>query len=240
MDLNAISVTRKTLSSLLILTVCVFLSSQAIANDINKWGQWINNYYMHKEAHSTPNFLKAFDESGLLADKKSIKAPIAGSLSQILLQNQDKISTWLDPKFSSDMKETIAAAIILAELENKTPPSYVEKVKEISESFNLKPIIFIEPTTPSDLDMMWGAFFASANPVFINKIIGTLNKSHSPTGDKMRDTILRGAASWSLVSNMRQHALVESIVKKEQENAPKSLKPALDEIWSKFKKEVRK
>jgi len=212
----------------------VSVTSQAADFDPNKWGRWAMYYYFHKDAKSVPDFIDAFDKSGILVKRKGrIEAPLSGGLSQIFAQNPDKIKKWLTPDLSLEMKEIAVVALLLEGLDSYAPNSLEASIQKHKENTTTQ-ISNITPSTPADLDLMWGALFASENPVFFHKIVSVLDDKGSPTGNKMNDTILRGAAKWSLGSNMRQHVLVERLVQNKIKNTKGSIKKALDEIWAKF------
>jgi hypothetical protein len=53
---------------------------------------------------------------------------------------------------------------------------------------------------------MWPAFMDSGDPLYVKKVMDALGS---------RDVLIQGAAKWSLSSNMKQHELVDQIVRSE-------------------------
>jgi hypothetical protein len=69
--------------------------------------------------------------------------------------------------------------------------------------------------------MLWGAFSASGDAAYVKRIVDALESSNSA---------LRGAATWSLRSNAKQHVLVKEILNAEAATRPEAVQAQLLEI----------
>lgn len=216
--------------------ILVSFSSSLRASEMDpKWVHWMTYYYFYKNVESVPDFMASFDDSGLLVEKKGhVEGPLIGCLSQIFAQNQNKLTKWLEHDYSPEMKDVIALALVLGNLEKVAPKSYEQRIGKVAQSYNIKGIESVEPSKPSHLNMMWGAFLCSGESVFVRKVISVLDEEKSPTGNKSNDMILRGAAKWYLTSNIAQHVIVERVIQEEHLHAEGTIKTALDEILEKF------
>src|SRR5262249_13743734 len=105
----------------------------------------------------------------------------------------------------------------------KTPKFAQEKPPNL-KTFPLK--------QTGDLDMMWGAFMASGDVTFARRVLDLLDETHEISGDKKMDTIIRGAAEWSLGSFVRQHELVYRMVREEMAARPDPVRKKLRKIVS--------
>ena len=63
--------------------------------------------------------------------------------------------------------------------------------------------------------MMWGAFFASGDPAYPERLIDVLDPDTALSGNATLDLAYRGAAAWSLSSNMRQHDRVYEMIRRD-------------------------
>ena len=67
-------------------------------------------------------------------------------------------------------------------------PSYAKSSPE--------PLSALIPNNPGDLDLMWAAFFASGNILYLGKIVDVLDDGVPLTRNKTRDLATRAAAKW--------------------------------------------
>jgi hypothetical protein len=158
-----------------------------------------------------PDFLQWMQDSQVLEEHQSAEEPLAAFLSVVFAENPQRIEIWAhDVEYTGRAKEAVEYALwlsgngeIIAKLFGKTP-SYAEA--------SLEPLSGLIPNKPGDLDLMWGAFFASGNTLFVGKIVDVLDDSVPLTGDKTRDAATRASAGWSLGSNMLQHERVNRFI----------------------------
>ena len=158
------------------------------------------------------DFLKWLQDNRLVEDNDGAAAPVAAFLSVIFSANPTRVEDWVQTtKASGKTKDLVAAALWLS--------GNVKMASEMSGhpigTGSPIPLADIRIEHPSHLDMMWGAFFASGDTVYVQRIIETLDDTVPLTGDATLDAVIRGAAEWSLGSNMAQHELVNRLVRKE-------------------------
>ncbi|MDR2016358.1 MAG: hypothetical protein LBP90_01945 [Burkholderiales bacterium] len=91
-----------------------------------------------------------------------------------------------------------------------------------------KPLLNILPITAAALDTYWGAFFASGDIRYVEKVISALPYLETK-GDT--DKLLVGAAAkWSLTSNAYQHEKVLNVCKEASKTAEPAVKKVLDDV----------
>jgi hypothetical protein len=84
-------------------------------------------------------------------------------------------------------------------------------------------------TTPADLDMLWGAFFATGEAVYVRRILGVLPWSNDPDKNVAR-MMVGSAARWSLKSHAPRHPKVMDICEEALAEAEGPLKTLLAEV----------
>ncbi len=110
-----------------------------------------------------------------------------------------------------------AAAVDLAGLFNDSPPDLLQK----------------EIDSPTILDELWSAFFATGNPEIIKRICSVFEWDPSEMeNDQDRQMILR-AAEWSVGYHITEHETVRKTIETLIENAVPRAKKALERIVSK-------
>ncbi len=184
--------------------------------------QWMNYYYFHKDASKVPQFLQFVDRT--ITKHANAAEPTAAFLSVIFDAHQDKVAGWMkDAKFSPKAKEVVASALWLSG--NKPALIGAESPKGTAPKLAAKDV-----KTVTDLDVMWAAFFATGNDLYIKKIIGVLDEKKSLTGNQETDATTRNAAAWSLSSNAMQHELVNRTLARETNARTGQVKSTLEKI----------
>jgi hypothetical protein len=201
--------------------VGLMFSQPALAREgDNYFIDWMTYYYQNKDTSKVPDFLKWLQERHLVESKKTAAGPIAAFLSVVFSENPDKVSDWVDStNFTGNTKQTITLALWLSgdtsklsKFANPLPPYARKPSPKLSE---------IPADTTAVLDMMWGAFSASGDPVYVKKVIDSLDASN---------TIIRGGAEWSLTSNAKMHEKVRTIIKEEINTRSDPIKSKLEQI----------
>lgn len=110
--------------------------------------------------------------------------------------------------------ETIAFAVCQAGLENKAayvdlllPGKNLEAQREQLKTTHFQPLAEIPLEDPGVLDALWGGFMASANILYVERIIGALGYSLDAEGKKAY-TPVQAAARDTLAANAKLHPLV--------------------------------
>jgi hypothetical protein len=207
---------------LLLLMLVIALASPASAQQStpdDHFGEWMTFYYRDKDSSQTDDFLQWLQTSQILDKNSGAARPLAAFMSIIFADNPTKVAGWLkEDNFTGNTKTAIEMALWLAG--NDTELKAFTKNSKVSTKAAPK-LTNIPIQGPTDLDMMWGAFQASGNPVYVNKIIDTLGSA---------DILMQGAAEWSLASNMKQHELVNRIAQSESKSRTGVVKQKLDAL----------
>jgi hypothetical protein len=156
-------------------------------------------------------------------EKPSARFPLMIFTTEILKMNPDKGAQWCKDlaTISSTNKAYVGwsfynSNIPAAEQCVQTQLGLSDSdVKKIMSATRYDPLAK-EPSTPADLDMLWAVFSATGNEAAVNKIIDVLARP-SPeknTEGSVKMLLMKGAAKWSLTSNIQQHTRVAGIVQK--------------------------
>jgi hypothetical protein len=175
--------------------------------------------------------------------------PIAGFFAVLFRRNPDWIGKLVPAHFDAKTAAAITAALQLSG-QSATPQSIRSLLTEAGSDARLKAELAGLPprledlriVTPTHLDILWGAFFASGDEHYVRMIVDffaqTANRSESTAiditksmiamaggpkeilgqlkgkyGDALaREIIFAATAEWALVSNARQHPTVEKTV----------------------------
>lgn len=86
------------------------------------------------------------------------------------------------------------------------------------------------PVSPADLDMLWAVFSATGSAEAVEKVARAVSLLNSENGDKV---MVGGAAQWSLVSNIKQHARVRQIVESLEKTGPQEQRDQIQELLQK-------
>jgi len=198
---------------------------------------WMTYYYFHQEGGSLDDFLLDTEFSEHVMANPSVAKPLAAFLSEVFSKDHELAKAMATLDFSSGVKSAVARSFWLArkdkliiQLLGNTPEWSKQPPPSLSD---------LIVKSPADLDMLWGAFMASGEPVYIKKILAVLDDDKSLTGNELQDKLIRSSAQWSLGSNMMQHEKVNRIVKSEVDIAKGSLKESIEEIISKNAKKYK-
>jgi|GEM_PF-3258843 len=207
-----------------LLLVFSLLATQANAQEVlggdnDTFEHWANYYYLNRETGRVEDYLKHIQDSNLLSTAPKAAAPMAAFLSVVFAENPDRITFWIkEDRFTGETKAMLMEALWLSGHADKIMTIFHEN----SPLADQKPINLeaFSITDPVHIDMIWGAFSASGNEVFVNKIIDVLDETKPLSGDAAKDKAIREQARWSLQTNMLQHDVVEKAVRKAINTTP--------------------
>jgi hypothetical protein len=176
--------------------------------------RFTTHYYIDKDVDRVAGWLKALQQSRLLETHDSASVPITAFLAVVLTENPARVGDIATAAtFTGNTKTAVQRAMWVSgnggrigEFFHETPDFARAKPVRLKK----RPI-----KEPGDLDMMWGAFLASGDAAYVKRIIDVLDEKHPLSGEKALDEGTRGAAEWSLRSNMVQHELVYRLVCRE-------------------------
>jgi hypothetical protein len=167
----------------------VFCTSAAIAQEAPPQAEqdWFTYYYINKDISKVPAFLGELERSKRL-DKHPESVPsVEGFLSVIFADNPSNVDGWIHGAAFTG--------------KTKTAVDYAAKPPVAPDAIEIK--------NATDLDRVWGAYFASGDEKYLKKVEGVLEK----TGKKF--AVLHAAAAYSLGVNMTEHESVDRFLHNE-------------------------
>ncbi|MFC1744604.1 hypothetical protein ACFL35_11490 [Candidatus Riflebacteria bacterium] len=202
--------------------------------------QWMEFYYREKKIGLVGEMISKFIQGGY-TNKPQVFAPGVGFFSSIFKQNPNKVLSWLKDgeKWALADKKLFFHALWQADIApgktffQKLLKSKSKENLELAKEFTTKKPELLEKMeikTPADMDMCWGAFFATGNPQFINKLIKLLDRYNSKNS---RDRSMVGAAEWSLRANAMDHPEVTNICRQQVLKLTGVPKKILERVLSK-------
>ena len=199
------------------------LSGKAGFSSMKEFDAWNTFYYLSPDPERVPAALRFLDERGLL-EKRSSRLPEAAFLSAIFRANErmlprlcggtsglgaaTKRVVWRALRLSGT--ET-GREILKRELKSATgaDADFIERLLR-----RRPPDLMAAPvTSPADLDMLWGAFFATGNTAFVKRVIDAACRPGAEGG--MDAALTKAAAQWSLAANARRHRRVMRLCREE-------------------------
>jgi hypothetical protein len=228
----ALRMLRRTCAALL--ACCWMLLAPAVAQTQpptdQQLGEWISNYYIHKDAGKVASFLASVQESQLLERRNGAISPFIAFLTVVFSDNQAQVRAWSsNAKATGQMRQAIQFALWLS----GNGSMIADVFKESPDFASRRPGNMMDARLrhAGDIDMMWGAFSASGNAGYARRVIDALDESIPLSGEAAMDTLTRRAAEWSLVNNMAQHELVDRMLRKEAASRPSgAVRAKLEEI----------
>jgi hypothetical protein len=198
--------------------------------------QWMTYYYLHPQPDLLVPALLFADTSGMI-DKG--QAPLTAFVSRVFVQNPSRIAGWTEQlkALSSRSKPMLWSALWWSNtLEGK------QSLEQLLTTLNEKqatvvlsqmahpaqPMETMDIKTPEVLDELWGAFSATGDEKYVDRLITVLPWQYSANGDYMRMTI-GSAARWSLTSNAQQHPAVMKACIRARDTQPQ-LKGIMEKI----------
>ena len=232
------------LLSISLFCLCSFAHAQESLQHI---GEWMSHYYEKPAPDQFTKWLHDASTAGAF-EKPSARFPLMIFTTEILKMNPDKGSLWCEDlaTISSTGKayigwafynSNIPAAEQCVQTQLGLSDSDIQKIMRTTRYDPLSK----EPATPADLDMLWAVFSATGNEVAVNKIIDVLARPSPKKGTEGSTNMLmmKGAAKWSLTSNIQQHTRVAGIVEKRRVTESSVLKKELDEAVANASKSGR-
>ncbi|MFC1498491.1 hypothetical protein ACFLS1_08495 [Verrucomicrobiota bacterium] len=198
---------------------------------------WFTYYYLHPQPGLISVMLQKMESSEMLKDANA-QSPVVGFFSVLFQKNEDITLGILQDSLELNyrLRHLLWTAFWLADTSSvkkhfKTIQNNCGNMDQIRiETLLSKKPFKIEKKdieAPSELDMLWGAFFASGEGKYVERIISVLPWAKE---DDIEKLIVGGAANWSLASNSTQHPKVLEICKEEGKEATGVLKDLLEKI----------
>lgn len=199
-------------------------------------GNWITYYYKNPEPELVASAIQSLQTTGYF-NKDSAAAPMSTFLGTIFSNNKNKIQEWVAIFKPYNDKEKLILIYALWYSNTDISNKHLKALKssnihaELIEKLLTSPAKGVENmqiTGPAVLDMLWGAFQATGDTRYIDRII-TVLPYVNVKGDTAR-LLTGGAAQWSLTSNAVQHDIVYEHCNMVLDNQPEEIKQELTEV----------
>lgn len=183
-------------------------------------------YYMRKDISAIPPLMEAM-RSGAIMRSGVSRAALAGFLSMVFIQNRSRVEGWIgNGNYPSDSK-----AILEFSLWQSGNADLIDVIfRERPDFLTTRPgnLFTLTPRSPVEMDLKWGAFYATGNPGFIAAMVDSIDKSRVLTGSRELDNAIRSTSAAGLAVNMRQHEVIERYLRQRAADAKGEYKQALD------------
>ncbi len=199
-------------------------------------------YYETRQSGLISRSMEFIDSSNLV-DDESTHSSIVGFYSEVFRQNPDEIWAWIDTidgMENVDSRRVFWKALWMANLtagteyfRSKIENEKVEAIEELNSYLSSAPPVPVNltPEVPGELDLQWGAFFASGDVKYVDNIIDAAllyNQRIDP------DIFYTAAlAKWSLCSNSLHHEPVSAALIARREDSDTSATTILQDILNK-------
>jgi hypothetical protein len=165
-------------------------------------------YYLKQQPELVTSLIEAMPMTGFF-DKMKPRQGFIGFFSEVFFANPARLSDWkaLIEKQEEDTKAALQRAVALSRTGG---------------------VIAVSGHSPAIDDLYWGAFFASGNPAYVNKLIDELR--YWDERDNFELFMAGAAARWSLASNAQSHALVRSTLETAKSNSDRRTQEIIAEL----------
>ncbi|WP_133247268.1 hypothetical protein [Azospira sp. I13] len=205
-------------------------------------GEWMAHYYQRPDPAGVADWVRQGSAAGMF-EKPGSRFPVMVFLAEIMKQNPARHSAWCQAwgELPAEHRLYLAWA-----LRNAASPSLeaclgagLKLTEEQRRKLQAAPrfdALARPAASPTDLDMLWAVFMATGNGDAVQRIIDVLAGPEPRQGEPgaVNALLLRGAARWSLGSNMRQHARVAALVKERRARESGPLAAVLDELLARL------
>lgn len=203
--------------------------------------QYLTWYYLHPNPDLIPEAIKQMNADRVF-EKPSSRAPLSAFLATVFSKHPDKIAYWAtlgedgDPETQRALWMALwlsnrpEAVQYLRERQNTETELETESGEFLSRCLARppRPLPTLSIEFPSDVDMLWGAFFASGDASYVNRII--LAASWARAADTP-DKLLSGAAAQAtLTSNAKLHPRVMHALKDLQDVTTGDLQEVIAQV----------
>lgn len=226
------------------LLVCGITTAQEKLKDI---GEWVAHYYEKPSPDRITKWITDASAAGVF-EKSSASLPMMIFVAEVLKKHPEKAEQWCEDlsTLPSSTKLFIAWSYRNADIpaqhqciQSRLGLSAEDKIEALKAARHDP--LSKEPSSPADLDMLWAVFMATGSEAAVNRIIDVLGRPSPEHGKPGSVEILRlkGAAKWSLSSNIYQHKRVAEIAKARSAIESGNLKKELDDAIQSALKQTR-
>lgn len=195
-----------------------------------KLAETIVFYYVRSDLASVPSVFAALKDTEAMQRTGLSRATLAGFLATLFQQNRSRVEGWIGK--ADDYPADGKSAIIFALWQSGNTDLVASLFHEGPDFLRDKPgnLYTLMPSRAVELDLKWGAFFASGNPGFVATLVEALDPLKPLTGNNQFDKAIRLNAAQGLVVNLRQHEVLERYIRRRAGEASGAFKKALEAV----------
>lgn len=180
--------------------------------------EWMTYYYLDPRPDEVPEVLREIAKQGLF-NNDDAQAPLSGFFAEVFRANPDRLAEWIKPFRGVPDRHVIYSGLWMANSkQGKAALESLAKAARADEGKRLHALAVSVPPTlqamsidsPAALDFLWGSFMASGSEEPVLRIISQMKRAN--TKGNIAETLIGGAAQWSVSANARQHPKVLRIV----------------------------
>jgi hypothetical protein len=168
--------------SLAALLVAMAVHSAALGQPAAPAAPNLANFYLQPQPDRVQEYLKGIDAADL-ADAKRSLGLVTGFMTEVLRANPGRVEGWLaGGPYSRNTQAALVSALWLAgtpDAARGAAKRFAWPERELKGFFDplarAKDLDAINPNTGNELDMFWGAFFASGEARHVNRILYAYN-----------------------------------------------------------------
>ena len=203
---------------------------------------WMTHYYEHRDPTLVIPAFKATFEYGVFDEFDDAAMFVTYFLSSIFQQNQDKLEQWyieaddllLEEKYrlwtALAFPKYPGGQALLKRLQERSTPQIKETITVLLDSPD-QDLLQEKVEHPSSLEALWGAFFATGDERYIQRIISFL--AHPEDSENPDEANIAKAAKAHLIKDASRHQKILNICVKEQQRQAGKIKEVLEEIIKK-------
>lgn len=200
-----------------------------------------SHFYEQRDLESIPRIVELAALIGML-DADHSRRSFSTFLAEVFRANPQEVSDWVKctqvRSLEGHQRRAVYSAIVRAELSNSQELLGRYALDDdanrdyIRELLKEKPnrLLDREIATPSDLDEIWSAFFATGDRRYVERICRTFSWDVSGLDRSSPRWLVKGAAVWSVGSNATRHRIVFDFCKSNAENGDPRTKPIYQKI----------
>lgn len=199
-------------------------------------------YYRMRDAEKVSCVIHLLNSHDITADK--LLGPVSGFYSEVFRENTERLDGWIKgiDQLSEDIKHLFLIALWMSGttqakqyLQNMVDQSDDDSKAGLQEFVDYEPpdLRMKVPESHVEADMLWGAFFATGDPVFVRNLIEAATYYNNRENYKI--FVSAALAKWSLASNAQHHELVLQVLEEALTNYDGTDKEIIKDILYKSK-----
>jgi len=205
------------------LELIVSASSESFINTQEDLDYFVQYYYQQKNPALVSSAMSFLDKKSEIP-VETLMGGVVGFYGEVFRENPDYLDKWIiEINESSERgKQLFLNALWLSNTQkakeylNQKATEETGEARTAMDKFiqsdppNLKKLV---PSNPAENDMLWGAFLAIGDPIYVTNIIDAATEYDNRVDYLL--FIVAATAKWSLVSNAQQHEIVHQTLENE-------------------------